>query len=60
MKQAKRKKISLEITSLKQAIKSNCIECLCGQKMDCEIAECSLFQYRPYRKCSKIDSDNNF
>lgn len=31
-----------------KAIKDKCVECLCSQKIDCEINDCGLYKYRPY------------
>ncbi len=59
MKQEKRKQISRELTELKQAIKEKCADCMCGQKTDCEIDDCSLYPFRPYRTRSRNDSDTN-
>lgn len=57
MRQEKRKQLSLELLTLKDALKLKCVDCLCGQRIDCEIDDCSLYPFRPYRKRSKVNSD---
>jgi hypothetical protein len=39
-----------ENTALKKAIKLKCLDCMCDQKIDCEIPDCSLYPFKPFKK----------
>jgi len=36
---------------IEEAIKIKCFDCMAGQKkIDCELKDCSLYQFRPWSK----------
>jgi hypothetical protein len=41
-----------ENIAFRKAIKVKCDECLCGQKIDCMIDDCGLYNFRPYGRKS--------
>lgn len=53
MRQEKRRSLHKEIRDLKKAIKEKCKDCLCNQRFDCGMPECSLYRHRGL----KINSD---
>jgi len=38
-----------KIMKLMKAIRSKCRDCMAGQHLDCQIPDCSLYPYRPYK-----------
>lgn len=38
---------------LKMAIKEKCLDCMCGQKLNCEIPDCPLYPFNPYKRKPK-------
>lgn len=39
-----------ENAAYKRAIKAHCLGCMCGVKIDCQIPDCPLYPYWPYKK----------
>lgn len=42
-----------ELSSAKAAIKAKCLDCMCGQKINCEIEDCTLYPFNPLRRKAK-------
>ena len=40
---------SKECSQLRRAIKEKCSDCVCGQKIDCMVADCPLYNLGPRR-----------
>jgi hypothetical protein len=36
----------------RKAIKDKCLDCMCGQHIDCLMPDCSLYHFRPYREAA--------
>ncbi len=53
MKREKTKNLNLFVKTVEQAIKKNCHDCNGNfKKINCGLAECPLYPYRPYAKKS--------
>jgi hypothetical protein len=31
------------------AVRAKCLDCLCGRKWDCEMPDCALYQWQPWK-----------
>lgn len=48
-KQRTKKELREEGQFLKLAIKEKCLDCMAGQKISCEMPDCSLYSFNPYK-----------
>lgn len=35
--------------AMKRSIRKKCNDCMCGQKMDCEVPDCPLYGWKSYK-----------